>query len=98
MWGDKKAMKSPNLNEATIQDICEELSKRNVNFAFVASYYEVREEDQQPFISFGIRPQDVLKTIGMLETAKSTLINEFNQDKEELGYYEDEDEDKDNEE
>lgn len=75
-------METPNLNEATIKDICDELSKRNMNFCIVANYYDSREEDQQPVISFGVRKQDLTKAIGMLETSKAYLIDEFSEDNE----------------
>lgn len=73
-------MKSPNLQEATIQDICDELSKRNINFVLVANYYDAPEEEQQPIISFGVKKHDLTKSIGMMETAKFYLIGEFHED------------------
>ena len=75
-------MNSPNLNEATVKDICDELSRRSLNFVLVANYYDARDEEQQPVISFGVRKQDLTKAIGMLETAKVYLIQEFSQDNE----------------
>lgn len=73
-------MKSPLLKESSVQDICDELSKRNLNFLFVSHYYGGRKEDQEPVISYGIRKQDIIKTIGMVEASKMYLLSELNQD------------------
>ena len=70
----------PILTDATIKAICDELSKRNLNFVLAANYYESSLEEEQPFISFGVRKQDLSKAIGILETAKHYLINEINED------------------
>lgn len=70
----------PNLTEATVKDICDELSKRNLNFVLIANYYDTRDEDQQPVISFGVKKQDLTRAIGMLEVAKTYLIDEFSED------------------
>ena len=73
-------MSAPLLTEASIKDICDELSKRNLNFVLVSNYYDGRHEDEQPVISFGVRKQDLTKAIGMIETTKSYLIDEFSED------------------
>lgn len=75
-------MTAPLLIEASIKDICDELSRRNLNFVLVANYYDGRHEDEQPVISFGVRKQDLTKSIGVLETAKAYLITEFSEDNE----------------
>jgi hypothetical protein len=73
-------LSTPLLTEASVKDICDELSKRNLNFVLVANYYDGRHEDEQPVISFGVRKQDLTKAIGMLETSKAYLIEEFSTD------------------
>ena len=70
-------MDNPNLHEATLKDICDELSSRNLNFVLAANYYDARQEDSQPIISFAVRKQNLTTAIGMLETAKSYLVDEF---------------------
>ena len=75
-------MSTPLLTEASLKDICDELSRRNLNFVLTANYYDGRHEDEQPVISFGVRKQDLTKAIGVLETAKAYLIEEFSQDNE----------------
>lgn len=77
------------LTEATLKDICEELSKRNLNFVLLANYYDSRQEEQQPVMSFGVRKQDLSQAIGIMEVAKTYLIGEFNADNE-VDYMEDE--------
>ena len=79
------------LKEATLKDICEELSKRNLNFILLANYYDSRHEEQQPVMSFGVRKQDLSQAIGIMEVAKTYLISEFNTDNE-LDYMEDDEE------
>lgn len=73
---------STELKEATLKDICDELSKRNLNFVLIANYYDARHEDQQPVMSFGVRKQDLSQAIGIMEVAKAYLIDEFNADNE----------------
>ena len=79
------------LKEATLKDICEELSKRNLNFVLLANYYDSRKEEQQLVMSFGVRKQDLSQAIGIMEVAKTYLISEFNTDNE-LDYMEDDEE------
>lgn len=91
-------MDSPYLHEATVKDVCDELAKRNINFVLVANYYDARDDEQQPIISFGVRKQDLTKAIGMLETGKAYLIGEFSQDNEIQYPHENLDEDDEDEE
>ena len=86
-------MSTPLLTEASVKDICDELSKRNLNFVLVANYYDGRHEDEQPVISFGVRKQDLTKAIGMLETSKAYLIEEFSTDNQVEKPQEDDDDD-----
>jgi hypothetical protein len=65
---------SPFLHEATLQDICDEMTRRELNFVLVANYYNDSLENQQPIISFGVRKKDVTKAIGLLETSKVYLL------------------------
>jgi hypothetical protein len=84
-------LKSPQLNESTLKDICDELSNRSLNFMLIANYYDAADDEKQPIISFGVRKQDLSQAIGMLETSKAYLISEFTQDND--VEYRDEDED-----
>jgi len=79
------------LKEATLKDICEELSKRNLNFVLLANYYDSRREEQQPVMSFGVRKQDLAQAIGIIEVAKAYLIEEFNTDND-VNYMDDDEE------
>lgn len=87
-------MRSPQLNESTLKDICDELSTRGLNFMLIANYYNAGDDEKQPVISFGVRKQDLTQAIGMLETSKAYLIAEFSQDNE--VEYPEEDDDQEN--
>ena len=93
-------MDNPNLHEATLKDICDELSNRSLNFVLAANYYDARTEDSQPILSFGVRKQDLTMAIGMLEAAKGYLVDEFGRgvDVQRPGEDDDEEDDEDDEE
>ena len=65
------------LSEATLQDICQELSQRNLSFTIMAQYYSGTPEDTMPYFSFGVRREDICHMIGLTDIAKNQLIEEF---------------------
>jgi hypothetical protein len=88
-------LSSPQLQESTVKDICDELSRRSLNFVLIANYYDAREEERQPVISFGVRKQDLTNAIGMLKTSKAYLISEFSRDSD-IEHEHEEDDENDN--
>ena len=70
-------MNTPLLNESTLKEICDELSKRNLNFVFMSQSYGGPEDDHMPFIAFGIKQEYLIEMTGILEITKTQLISEF---------------------
>lgn len=70
-------MENTILQEATLNEICEELSHRNINYIFTSKSYSGSSEDELPILAIGVRTQDIAEMIGITDIAKSKLIDEF---------------------
>ena len=65
------------LQEATLDEIYEELSSRNLSYVFVAKSYSGSSEDALPILAMGVRNLDIAEMIGVVDVCKSQLIDEF---------------------
>jgi hypothetical protein len=65
------------LQEATLSEICEELSNRNLSYVFAAKSYSGSSEDELPVLAIGVRNLDITEMIGILCATKAQLIDEF---------------------
>jgi len=70
-------MKSILLQEATLNEICEELSNRNLNYIFASKSYSGSNEEDLPILAISARNQDIAEMIGVTDIVKSQLIEEF---------------------
>ena len=65
------------LQEATLDEIYEELSSRNLSYVFVAKSYSGSSEDAMPILAMGVRNLDIAEMIGVVDVCKSQLVDEF---------------------
>ena len=65
------------LEEATLDEICHELSERNLSYVFSSKSYSGSEEDSLPVLAIGVRSVDIAEMIGILDVSKAQLIDEF---------------------
>lgn len=65
------------LNEATLEEISEELSRRDLSFVFIGQYFEGQGQDTFPFFSFGLRKEDICHMLGLTDIAKDQIRCQF---------------------
>ncbi|TRZ48384.1 MAG: hypothetical protein D4S01_10415 [Dehalococcoidia bacterium] len=70
-------MEDIRLQEATLNEICEELGNRSLSYVFVGKSYSGSDEDDLPILAIGVRTADIAETIGVVDIAKAQLIDEF---------------------
>ena len=68
------------LQESTLEEICEELSKRELNYVFTARYITGSPEDSNPFLKFHIKTEFMVEMIGLTELAKAHIVESVMED------------------